>query len=486
MFQALTGRPPLLGKSALETISMQQAVKPPTLADVAPQVEFPYALERIVAKLLAKSPEHRYDSLADLARELLYLERGDTAARNRTSGDEHNEHPEVSDIFARTVGDTNWGVQKNGGVLIAALVIALGLVVAAAFFIIQYRRAAAPPAVAVELENQSDLTTSTATMFIDSVTQDRKPDGSLIENDMSAADLKKIEEFLNSHHEPYAHREIHGGRKQIVYNFPPNFSLGTYTLRYKSRPAVTGDASGRVVTAVDTSLKLETGAEVKAEPRLLGRFGPYDLDWLELKGMTAHRKDLEPQLARLIALRVLVLCDSKIDDRDLAWMEKISGLHSLNLLRTKVSASALAKSPLLNRVSDLAVGNMTGIQPLLHALVKAQVVHRLDVSHTPLKPVDLDTIAKMNSLMHLNIASNELKDSDLLKLKDVQSLKELDLHDCRLLTRDVYDLLLQFKDLKVLKMSLPIVDEQKDKELKLAFSGIKLPNLSWPGRFLQS
>jgi serine/threonine protein kinase len=83
MFQALTGRPPLLGKTAVETTAMHQSVVPPAMADVIVLEEgeepivFPPELEEIVARLLEKSPDARYDSLADVASELLALERGE-------------------------------------------------------------------------------------------------------------------------------------------------------------------------------------------------------------------------------------------------------------------------------------------------------------------------------------------------------------------------------------------------------------------------
>ena len=44
MFQALTGKPPLLGKSAVETAALHQTQEPPMLRDIAPDVDFPIDL----------------------------------------------------------------------------------------------------------------------------------------------------------------------------------------------------------------------------------------------------------------------------------------------------------------------------------------------------------------------------------------------------------------------------------------------------------
>jgi hypothetical protein len=56
MFQALTGRPPLLGKSAVETAALHQSQEPPMLRDLAPDVDLSrLSLKKLVATMLAKS-----------------------------------------------------------------------------------------------------------------------------------------------------------------------------------------------------------------------------------------------------------------------------------------------------------------------------------------------------------------------------------------------------------------------------------------------
>ncbi len=70
MFEALTGKPPFKGNNAYETFSMQQHDTPPTLAQSCPNGEFPEAMELAMARLLAKKPVKRYQTMLQLQHDL--------------------------------------------------------------------------------------------------------------------------------------------------------------------------------------------------------------------------------------------------------------------------------------------------------------------------------------------------------------------------------------------------------------------------------
>lgn len=70
IFETLTGKTPFVGNNALATLMMHQSEPAPTLADGASGKEFPEELESIVANMLEKEPEDRYDSLGIVAHDL--------------------------------------------------------------------------------------------------------------------------------------------------------------------------------------------------------------------------------------------------------------------------------------------------------------------------------------------------------------------------------------------------------------------------------
>lgn len=75
MFEALTGTLPFIGENALLTMLKHQQDPAPTLRE-ASGITYPKTLEAIVAKMLAKKPSERYQSLGDVAMELNAIKNG--------------------------------------------------------------------------------------------------------------------------------------------------------------------------------------------------------------------------------------------------------------------------------------------------------------------------------------------------------------------------------------------------------------------------
>lgn len=75
MFMALTGNPPLMGQTGMDTILKQIEEQPPRLNDqYADGEKFPAQIESMIDKLLRKDPRQRYSSAEELNQELLELQ----------------------------------------------------------------------------------------------------------------------------------------------------------------------------------------------------------------------------------------------------------------------------------------------------------------------------------------------------------------------------------------------------------------------------
>ncbi len=70
MYEALTGQPPLMGDTILDTMNMQIDDLPESFSSVCPDLHIPKALERIVLKALEKDPSLRQQSMDELKEEL--------------------------------------------------------------------------------------------------------------------------------------------------------------------------------------------------------------------------------------------------------------------------------------------------------------------------------------------------------------------------------------------------------------------------------
>jgi serine/threonine protein kinase len=94
MFEALTGLTPFIAKNAVQVIMMHQNSPPPSLAQTAPDKTFDDSIEQVIRVMLAKNPDHRYQSMDDLAQDLILIKSGKqprfAQAQEKFAGQESN------------------------------------------------------------------------------------------------------------------------------------------------------------------------------------------------------------------------------------------------------------------------------------------------------------------------------------------------------------------------------------------------------------
>lgn len=76
MFEALTGKPPLVGRTAFETMNKHLTEMPDKMAKVRPDLKFSTQLESIVRRAVAKNPKDRFQKITDLQHELSKVSAG--------------------------------------------------------------------------------------------------------------------------------------------------------------------------------------------------------------------------------------------------------------------------------------------------------------------------------------------------------------------------------------------------------------------------
>jgi len=73
LFECLTGTPPFMGKSIIETLMAHAQQKPMSLKEATLGLDFPPELNSVVMKLLAKAPDERYQSVLEVREDLLAI-----------------------------------------------------------------------------------------------------------------------------------------------------------------------------------------------------------------------------------------------------------------------------------------------------------------------------------------------------------------------------------------------------------------------------
>jgi serine/threonine-protein kinase len=82
LFEMLAGRKPFQSENVGEVILMQRETAPPKLRSVAPDVGFSAELEALLDKAMAKLPEHRFQTAAELAAALAATPEGRAAGQD--------------------------------------------------------------------------------------------------------------------------------------------------------------------------------------------------------------------------------------------------------------------------------------------------------------------------------------------------------------------------------------------------------------------
>jgi len=472
MFQALTGKPPLLGKSAVETAALHQSQEPPMLCDVAPDVDFPIELEEVIATMLAKSPDDRYSSLAEVANLLLQIERGE----DRTSSSSQQESESRTDIqSARPPFDTHKNDTQNNehqqqvskrqvwlvtSLTVVSLAAALFLVSAANSLMHSDKK----PATA------NTIAPKTKAIF-DTVNPLTPEDPYTDEEELSAQERKDIEAFIEKKTGPISRIVDKEGKKFKVFDFSDKFSMGTIYYLYK-REAGKRNARGRKEIPFGSNLKFDSDLAVQTFPRLLTKFRPDDINWLAIGDVKPRNPELAKSIVHLTSLNHLDIKNSEINSADLKTLEQLKNLTLLNLSGTTVESRDLAQSSLLKQLFVIQVESMKEPSLLLESLLQRNRLDNLDIRHMHLQRKDFATISKMSSLHLLTIKSTNATDEDLKTLTKLTNLRQLNIDSCSNLTVRSIESLSKFTKLR--NLILPIQLRNPKNESKLHE---QLPNL---------
>jgi serine/threonine protein kinase/tetratricopeptide (TPR) repeat protein len=152
LFETLTGRPPIIGESALTTMMMHQSAIAPSLKEASPGASFPPELENVVKLMLAKQPGQRYQDLGRAALDLAAIKRGETpkstiAPAFKRPVDQKRENPNI------TMGRSKFYL------LLCTVALTVSLITTASMFAVfpSHKINVWLPKKTVELKNDNDM-----------------------------------------------------------------------------------------------------------------------------------------------------------------------------------------------------------------------------------------------------------------------------------------------------------------------------------------
>lgn len=469
LFKSLTGNTPFRGRTAIETTMMHQSTAPPLLNSVSADLQYPEKLERIIDKMLSKSPEQRYQSLAEVENELQKLQiKIGQASPVVSSGDslqEDDDEVEEEDLTeTNTATVTSDQTVEHNRLNIKLTVIAvlafttIGFSIAMLFYLTRdlamkkQQPVSAPAKIENPLAAINDMG-NYATEAEGGVGQKRSRAASFLYDvqDQTPA----IKSFLSKPFEFFSHKELLAdGTFKKTFEFPQDFSVGMVIFsRRKDIPKdenTNFPAKGSLSVPAGTVVRFEPTDLIGDYPKLLSYFRSDDILALRIPRTASRSTALISNIARLQGLECLELTGCQLEAIDLKTLESLKNLRTLNLSGCNLSGETLASSALIPHLCYLNIEDVKGVSSIIKVL--SPNLYGLVLNRCLLTTTDIEKVARQPELRALYLNGCQIVDADLRSLTATNSLVILDLQGCDNLTKDSLPAIQNIKSLRFLKL----------------------------------
>jgi serine/threonine-protein kinase len=417
LFETLTGQVPLKGQNAVETMLMHQTKTPPRLSDVRPDLAFSPELEYMTAKLLAKNPQDRYRSFAEIANQLLLLEKSQTmtapqlyALDTRTGeAGERQQTGEYTNPPPETITSKKWfWPGLAGGLLVFTAALAAGSYSLMAPSPKALPVAASPP----PSESGSEPVAPTKL-------NTRKPFSHIAE---SPSGPVKVFDFPD--------KAI--GIVSFVLSIEDQSRLAADWEQHNPKgrnPYVQGIlAQGAVSVPLQQAIDFNPFPETCNTPGVFKQFRADDFYQLDLTNKDYVNDDFMPYIKHLTKLHYLFLDDTDVGDKSMKVIDNLTGLDFLSIDRTKISGGALSRSAVVKHLRQLSYAMGSEVDPLIKSLEGTSIVE-LRFNGAKLTSEELGILARLPALKKLSVNHCGVGDAGLKIIATSKTIRSLDLED---------------------------------------------------------
>ncbi len=473
LFQALTGKPPLLGKTAIETTMMHQTTKPARLNDLSDQVEYSPRLEALVARMLEKRPQDRYASLAEVAKELLEIERDHKEGTGKRTGkDSARIESKNIDLQedSQSVSESHRIFSTNN--IVAFTAIATMLAAAGIATTIIYstqakdkKKQAQEIRAKIEKTEQADQARNVWTLPLKADIKKQKI-STILKPILNQVTDDAVQAFLQSNQNQFSRLQLVANKKQLTFSFPETFSLGKLVCLGEHNYFVETQAQRQVTVPEMTLRRLHCNDVVRAYPQLLNYFAPGDLWSLIVEGQSANPELLVTSISKMKDLHILNLTRTILPDEKLSSLDALKSLQTLCLANTQYNSTSLSKCQFLSHLQSLDLENGEKLLPLLEKLKQSNCLDSLVLSKCALDNDEIKAVSEMTKLKKLTLSKSTVSNNDLKQLTRLSRLEELNLEKCSKLDSSCLHSLKTWPRLSTLKLSPGLLSDAQIRELQ--------------------
>ena len=447
IFEALTGAPPLVGENALATMMKHQGEIPVSLKEASMGIEFPRKMEEIVARLLEKDPQQRYQSAQHLTADLVGLDSGQLS---------------MFDVLPAPSPSAAHQERRYSNLL---LLVGGLFLLSSGFFTGQ---------ILPRKEPASEIAPKVTLIFKDGESNLLHINQSL-ERQITERKTREIEEFTELEKQKGFFSKPASNPKDRYFYFP-SFPVGDIVITIKYRIPAQGTKLIRNFDGIGFS----PSEQFQKRPKLFQKFRPDDIHSLDFSTKASFinlgEKDLSASnqalfgISHLKRVQLIDLGDTILTTEGLLQVDKFPRLSELLLTRINLSGKEIAKLKCLDQLTFLKLVDIVDIKPVIKILKKSKKLQSLVVAGCGIDDTDLKDIAEIKQLELLELANNKKVNDQSIRLLS-PSLRKLDLRRCSTTSQGMPSLI-RMKRLCDLQLSDTGWSESEKSKLRSQINGV--------------
>jgi serine/threonine protein kinase len=439
LFEALTGSVPFQGRNTLETFMMHLSKNAPTLKSRSGR-EFAQPLEAALAKMLEKDPADRYQSMEQVKHDLQRILQGKEIlidAVKKTIPPAKRPTLKITAKEFRPVPIKKKAKSENLKLIVAGVTTA-GIGIVGLFLFFQF--VSKPPPKLDPMTRALSTSKSSKTNIIATSNQEMIEDFDASQITMAGAleKWRQDETEWGERFSVYISKPVNWRTKFRAGNgpsldFPNNFSFG----QIRIGGGLPQPCMGNIYCPPGKKIYWLSDCLVKNWPQVIDKFYPNDLDGIEM--VFAEPRGVIEKIRRWPKLEYIsffhtytkamqpTFDESNLTNAELPLLENFPKLKALGVCGPRVTGDAVARMPLLHRISCLKIKRIANIDALLNVLPEFDNIKELWLVDNGTTDAQLAVLAKMKNLETLCIRRSKVTEDSLREFKRMPALKHLHL-----------------------------------------------------------